>query len=419
MGEALIRRISRLWPGFLLLAACEPQEPELPAFEVFDSGGIEVVVSHSPAGFPTAWTLSEEPILRIGKGRDENPYLFMHIGEVTRLGDGSVVVMDASFREIRRFDAQGLHIVTFGGYGEGPGEFKSPRSWLRTGGDTLIVLDSDGTVARFDPDGRLLVEIPTDGLHPGNELAYGEWVGVLPDGVLWGGRYPRQAERPEGRIFRNPYSLVISDHDRTEVRTVGEFLMPSRFVGSDGVEGQYYPLFLTTTVPNRQPAGLLVGDNETFTIDLIDSDGTHLRRIRYPGGVREPDPESMEEVRRVMLEESEARAERTGGGQNPVGRVADLPNPAVWPGFMSLTGDEDGYVWAYEYRPGDMMALMYVTPSDAPYDALVFHPDGHLLGSVQMPGRLIVREIGTDYVLGIEIDDMGVNEVVLYRLTGR
>ena len=129
--------------GFVL-AGCASPEPDLPPFEVVDSAGVEVVISHYPVGFESPWTLSKEPVLRIGKGRDEDPYLFQTIRSAVRLSDGSVVVLDSRARELRRFDQRGQHIVTFGGIGEGPGEFKSILGGIARLGDTLLVLDFDG-----------------------------------------------------------------------------------------------------------------------------------------------------------------------------------------------------------------------------------------------------------------------------------
>jgi hypothetical protein len=84
-----------------------------------------------------------------------------------------------------------------------------------------------------------------------------------------------------------------------------------------------------------------------------------------------------------------------------------------------LLADREGYLWAREYLPTDAIPLAYVTPSDAPTAAFVFHPDGQLLGSVELPRRFTPWEIGTDFALGVEIDDQGVNELVLYGLSGR
>jgi hypothetical protein len=46
----------------------------------------------------------------------------------------------------------------------------------------------------------------------------------------------------------------------------------------------------------------------------------------------------------------------------------------------------------------------------------VFDPEGRLLGSAEVPSNLTIFEIGPDYVLGVEIDELGVQRPVLYGL---
>jgi hypothetical protein len=402
-----------------LLASCTREASDVSTFEVADSGGVRVVTSYSPQGFGTPWALTPEPILRIGKGLEEEPYLFGSIGGAARLGDGSIVVLDRLSSELHRFDAQGQHVVSFGGKGEGPGEFRSAM-WLQRLGDTLVVFDRGGRVSRFDPNGRLLAEIPVGGLLAGDQAAPGDWSGVLADGVLWGVRSPRQEVRPTDRVYRPLSALVSADLARTEARRVTEYLGFADFQAGGGSWG-FLPQFLTAVVSSRKPIGLLVGDNETFTIDLFDSGGTHLLRMKYPSGVSEEVRQHVEDERRRALAGFEAFAERQPQVDVTAYRrwLADLPVPEVWPGFGFLIADGEGYVWAAEYRTSDITGYVPVSPSDRPRPALVFHPDGHLLGSVDLPPRLLPWEIGADYVLGVEVDELGVNEVVLYGLKGR
>ena len=58
----------------------------------------------------------------------EDPYLFRYAWDATKLSDGRIVVADRSTSELRVFDAAGTYLATWGGLGEGPGEF--PRSSL-------------------------------------------------------------------------------------------------------------------------------------------------------------------------------------------------------------------------------------------------------------------------------------------------
>jgi hypothetical protein len=46
----------------------------------------------------------------------------------------------------------------------------------------------------------------------------------------------------------------------------------------------------------------------------------------------------------------------------------------------------------------------------------VFDPAGRWLGTVNTPADIAIREIGSDYVLGVTAGAMNVNVVVLHRL---
>jgi hypothetical protein len=404
-----------VWALLWLSSGCAPSESEPPNFEVFDSSGVQVVVSHNPAGFDSPWTLSEEPLLRIGKGRDEEPYLFGTIQGATRFMDGSVVVFDGSSRELRSFDSRGQHLVTFGGRGDGPGEFNAVYGGIQRSADTILILDSGATVAKFRPDGRLFTEIPGQGFRAGDGSAPGEWLGVLPDGTLWGQRYPRQVDPPMGVVYRAPTVPVLSPPDRSEVRAIGEYLGQANFRTS-WLQG-YHPVFISYPRPSREPIGLLVGDNETFTIDLFDTGGAHLRRIKYPTGMAAPTNDQAEELRAAVLALHEEREAQGRGFPNFRRWLAQMPETTVWPGFYTLVADELGYIWALEYLPTDFLSFHFVERSDRPRFARVFHPDGYLLGSVELPAKFVPIEIGLDYVLGVEIDDLGVNELLLFGLS--
>ncbi len=398
-----------------VFSTCTGREPSGPAFEANDSSGVRIVVSHFALGFEAPWELSKEPILRIGKGRDEEPYLFGTLGGAARLSDGSVVVIDRQTLEIRRFGPNGDHLLTFGGRGEGPGEFKSPRPSIQRLGDTLLILDSDNTLARFDSEGHLLEELPNHGFLAGDGGVPGEWRRVLPDGAFMGARYPRYSEPAMGELFRNPLLFVVSDTARTEVFELGHY--PGQASRRTEWGQGYFPLFMTWDAANRNPIGVLVGDTETFSIDLFDTAGRLVRRIRYPAGLREPTPEMMAELKEGLLSQYEALEEMGRGLRNFRRWIDEMPAPAVWPAFSSILGDEEGYTWAFEYLPTDFLQSQWVERPNRPSSALVFHPDGHLMGQVEIPFGVSPVEIGRDYFLGIEIDDLGVNEVVLFGLT--
>jgi hypothetical protein len=59
----------------------------------------------------------------------------------------------------------------------------------------------------------------------------------------------------------------------------------------------------------------------------------------------------------------------------------------------------------------------YIIPGATEVNWNVFDRDGALLGAVSVPARLRVKQIGTDFVLGVAVDDLGIEHVQLYSLT--
>jgi hypothetical protein len=72
-----------------------------------------------------------------------------------------------------------------------------------------------------------------------------------------------------------------------------------------------------------------------------------------------------------------------------------------------LVLDRSGYLWV-ELGP----SVASRTPS---IDFLVFDPSGALLGTVTVP-PLQVLEVGDDYLIGIDRDDLGVERVYVHEI---
>lgn len=82
---------------------------------------------------------------------NESP--IVRISGFARAGDGSIVIADASEKNVKLFDARGKLLRTLGSAGAGPGQFQDPRfpRWLRGGG--LVVAEGNGRVSTFKADG--------------------------------------------------------------------------------------------------------------------------------------------------------------------------------------------------------------------------------------------------------------------------
>lgn len=47
---------------------------------------------------------------------------------------------------------------------------------------------------------------------------------------------------------------------------------------------------------------------------------------------------------------------------------------------------------------------------------MVFDPDGHARGILEVPDGLQLHRIGEDFLLGVRFDEVGVEQVLRYRL---
>ena len=104
-----------------------------------DSAGVHIVENARPAdGSRLPWRIGPEPSASIGVLEGEEPYMLHYADDATRLAEGRIVVVSASTQELRVFDASGIHVATWGGEGEGPGEFSGLSHVERWRGDSIV-----------------------------------------------------------------------------------------------------------------------------------------------------------------------------------------------------------------------------------------------------------------------------------------
>ena len=187
----------------------------------------EIVESLLPAvGEEGGWRVGPEPILRIGVIEGDEAFQFHEVAGAVRLEDGTVVVADAGYREVRFFNPDGSLAAIAGGPGEGPEEFSGIGALgLGPEGDIWVYDYGLRRIAWLDHEGAFVglttldPEPPT--LNP---------LGSLPDGnlllrQLWGAEVS-DAEM-EG-MRRDPVAYVRFSPDGTLLDTLG--LFPGREV---------------------------------------------------------------------------------------------------------------------------------------------------------------------------------------------
>ena len=105
-------------------------------------------------------------LTRSGSGPNHE---FGDVGGMVRLADGSLVVADATYRQIRLYSPEGGFLASAGRAGEGPGEFSGGIvEMVGATGDTVWVLDRVGRVSRVRARPRARPNLRPAVQRPGN-----------------------------------------------------------------------------------------------------------------------------------------------------------------------------------------------------------------------------------------------------------
>jgi len=407
----LIQRISRgcvVCGAAVVWGACA--SGDRPALEAVtrDSAGIAIVENAAVSRGTAEWRFVEPPVVELGVLEGQPAHQFNQVVGATRLSDGRIAVADGGSKELRFFDTKGQHLVSVGGPGEGPGEFRFLYSVDRLPGDTLIVggwpigwsawYDGNGThiedvrlgpyfpglIGRYLSDGSFLRDVYENGSH-GNEIE------------TWAARGEESAFRASGKITRQPRGGDVVD-------TIHGIMGPEWFkIGAprQGLTLNRTPFGRTTHVAWSHDR-IYVGDTGKREIEVLRFDGTVERLIRWEGldiAVTGADRAAFRDELLTTLRRPERRADFERW-------LAEVPFPDNKPAFRALAADSSGRVWVQEWNRA----------SDDDDRWLVFAPDGRLTATVTVPVGLKILDFGEDVVLTLWKDELDLEYVRLYRV---
>jgi hypothetical protein len=399
-----------------LVNACSGK-PNSDVFVVRDSAGISVATSRDSLwDSRIGWTVDTIPLVEIGAQDGPEPEVFSGVSRVLRLNSGRIVIVDGASNEIRFFDPSGMHVLTAGGTGDGPTEFRAiSRMVRRMSGDSVaaydvrlhrfVVYDSSGTWV------RTVEGLPTN--VGGVRLDFRGWLG---DHDLVG-ELDIAAVAPPSRDFRTVTGkwLSLDIHDRA----IDTIAAPPVSQWGVSPEGGSRPVHvLPQQVYAITNAGLWHALPFSYEIRHY-SPGYGLDRLVR----RSWTPQLLSELQKEGL-----RAVIAGRLRMP-GLAPEMVANAEWaidnmiirdslPAFLALDVDADGNLWVQEYE--DILTLDQTRwPSANPPGRSarsVFTNDGRWLGTVAFPDRFTPHDIGVDYVLGVWTDELNVEYVRLYRI---
>lgn len=392
------------------LLACQPEDPESlgphsPGSGFFqeDSAGISISVSAGTlVERRVDWDLDSLPDLVLG-AEAEPAQEFFGIGGVRGLPGGQVLVVDGISRELRFFDSEGHLVRRVGRKGEGPGEFDEPVLIPTAGTDSLLFWDTRlQRFQRFSLDGMshhtisLARRSPTGAAPPAGAIGSTVLVRELEDEA----NVP--ASQQTGGAKREWWNYEWFSPTTGEVTPLETFTILRIFItlsrqhapGASGIP------FSPRPAAAVWESGAVLTDGVSPEIREYDLEGS-LQRIFRVAEPRRPVTHEMLDAM-VRLKATTTRASRA----HYEDVYSRMPIPDSLPVFDALLVDEIGWLWAKRYEWEPTKSLEWV----------IFDPSGRAHGALLTPAGFDVQWIGADQVLGVSVDDLGVEYVSRYRL---
>ena len=258
-------------------------------------------------------------------------------------------------------------------------------------GSVAVIDDASAEIRIFDAAGRHLRSMGRHGEGPGEFRNAGKlW--VLPGDTLWAGDY---------RPWR--YNVFTSDGEWVRAVEMNPiYVDPSRLGGvlDNGVTA--------SAVVEAGGSTIALARTSETEVRLLD-DELRLRRIlRWSDSDRDVTGADVGAWRDDYIESRGGRNSPDWSQIDDLVVSDDVPAADVFPAFSYVEIGRDGRVWVLPYR----------RPRAEATRLMGFDRDGGFLCHLEYShSGLTAYEFGADYWLGVQADELGVETVVVYRLT--
>jgi hypothetical protein len=372
-----------------------------------DSAGVRIIDNRAPAWQANqGWRIAAQPSVSIGLDEGEEPYLLSRVFSARRLPSGEIVVGNSDSGQLRFFNASGKFVRTAGRRGAGPGEFSELSSLMLCNipGDELLV--ADGGLRRmhvFTITGEykrsFTFQHAPGASSPGLRSCFA-------DGSML------TLNVPVARLGGDPGTLIPGTMqyyrygtDGKSVAKLAEVPDRTRLVHQVG-NITHYP-YIPFTPESYAAAGArvtYVNHGGGAFVERHAADGKLEAIVRW----QSPRTRTSSVYGRYTSTSLEQMNERSRA-QYTAFYARKLPMPDLVPVVGHMIVDELEHLWVKRYQ--------------MPWDTIptyeIFDPNGRWLGHVSVPPRLDVYQIGRDFVLGRQRDELGVERVVVYPLARR
>jgi hypothetical protein len=348
-----------------------------------DAGDSEV--GRSPNASAAELRIDDDPVFSIdGPGGAQAP--FHEIVSAVALTNGGFAIADQTPR-IVIIDQEGALIRSFGRSGDGPGEFRRVAWVQEVAGDSLLVYDpvlNRGSMFSSEGlHGRTITLEPRGGANRPPAI-----LGVFDDGELLGGEQV-PAPPPEGGSGIVRPEMIISLHNRDGAFLDSLGIVPGNERAiADGVLIGSLPLLRSTSIV-MDGSAFHMATGERWEVESRDRGGVLVRTV---GDGSEPGPVTQEII-------------ESAGVPEPL--IALLPTHL--PAVGSIISDRHRRVWMGPHVMASQQESVSWT---------VFGVNGELISQVEMPSGFRPLDVGTSTAIGIWKDDLGVQNVRVYPVTG-
>ena len=348
---------------------------------------------------------------RLGGPMAPEPFTYQRRPGVVVSASGLILVRRANAGLIDVLGADGRHIRSIGGLGEGPGEF---RVAMRHGlvGDTLWVRDfPNPRISTFLLDGTFL---ETEGRPVDFGARFTAPTGV--SGLLVGGAFARPDAYVMETRDRVQVPILIGNRDLTAVDTLVTQPNPDGMFLPDVGNWGFTPYPLPPLVSFAgDGSGILIADwtddpEGPLELRLVDSSGASrwartLRLERRAVSDRVRDSLVSRGMELAAGPHERARARDGSISRNLRELVeAGLPIPEFEPPVFRILLGVDGSVWLQRSDGSDGRQW------------LVLDPSGESEFEVTLPASVRVAQASREAIWATDIDDLDVPYLVKYRL---
>jgi len=379
----------------LLLCSCSisSDRDSSHTFRTFTENG--VTIAETTGGPKYEGEIFEyEPVLTLKGNPDDEESLLFRAGTFTVDQDGYFHILDNGDHRIAVFNQEGSYVRSYGGEGDGPGEFRNMRlQYLHEG--VIHIYDSRRRrTSRFTIDGEFLdvVSTPPTASSGIVELFY------FPEGLVL---VSPTTEEKDNLVFSGLETLFIStDGDTTARIEIPPFLTNYRFElrsgGGGGSRIKYTGQPLVQYSPDN---GLFITTGVTPEIQIYSLAGDLKELIRLN---LEPEPVTTEE-RNAIIQNLDAIVQsyrdnnsfflETTEANRRALYITELK--AFWEDMQVAVG---GYIWLQVPEVYDAES----TNRGRKYRVL--SPAGEYLGDTRWPEWMPGRIVG-DLLLTMQLDE--------------